>query len=192
MRDPGAWLDVDAAIYRTNVANDIFSVAPTGTVGVFFQNIGSTRRQGVEVAVRARWERSLDAYLNYAYTQATFQESAELASPAGRRRAVRAGREHDPADPQAPGQLRRRVAPWPWATVSAGAIYVSSQFLRGDDANTQAPLPAYWVVNGMLSARWRGFEGFANLYNVLDNKYETFGTYAARWSGYRGRPSCAF
>ena len=77
---PRPWLDVDAAIYRTNVANDIFSVAPTGTVGGVLPSIGSTRRQGVEVAVRARWERSLDAYLNYAYTQATFRKP-ELASP---------------------------------------------------------------------------------------------------------------
>jgi len=175
---PRPWLDIDAAIYRTNVADDIFSVTPTGTVGVFFQNIGSTRRQGVELAVRARWERFLDAYLNYAYTRATFQQSAELASP------LAGGAEFVPAGSTIPLIPRHRLNfgvawhPWPWATVSAGAMYVSSQFLRGDDANTQAPLPAYWVVNGALSARWRGFEGFANLYNVLDNKYETFGTYA--------------
>ena len=43
---PWPWLDVDAAIYRTDVDNDIFSVAPTGTVGLFFQNIGSTPPPG--------------------------------------------------------------------------------------------------------------------------------------------------
>ena len=89
---PWPWLDVDAAIYRTNVDNDIFSVAPTGTVGLFFQNIGSTRRQGVEFSVRARWDRFLDAYLNYTYTRATFQDNAELASPlAGGRSSWRPG-----------------------------------------------------------------------------------------------------
>ena len=175
---PWPWLDVDAAIYRTDVDNDIFSVAPTGTVGVFFQNIGSTRREGVELSVRARWDRFLDAYLNYTYTRATFQDNAELASP------LAGGAQFVPAGSTIPLIPRHRLnfglawRPWPWATVSAGATYVSSQFFRGDDANTQAPLPAYWVVNGSLSARWRGFEGFVNLYNVLDNKYETFGTFA--------------
>ena len=175
---PWPWLDVDASIYRTDVDNDIFSVAPTGTVGVFFQNIGSTRRQGVELAVRARWESFLDAYLNYAYTHATFQDNAELASPlAGGAQLVTAG-STIPLIPRHRLNFGLAWRPWRWATVSAGATYVSAQFLRGDDANAQAPLPAYWVVNGSVSARWRGFEGFINLYNVLDNKYETFGTFA--------------
>src|SRR5262249_55335734 len=39
---PWSWLDVDASLYRTNVQDDIFSVAPTGMVGVFFQNVGTT------------------------------------------------------------------------------------------------------------------------------------------------------
>src|SRR5262249_24568432 len=43
---------------------------------------------------------------------------------------------------------------------------------------TQAPLPAYWVANAGLSAQWRGFEAFVTLNNLLNNKYETFGTFA--------------
>lgn len=175
---PVPWLDLSAAVYRTNVQDDIFSVAPTGTVGVFFQNVGSTRRQGVEAAVRARWRRLIEGYLNYGYTEATFEEDVELASP------LASGSELVPAGSSLPLVPRHRINfglawhPWPWATIWAGATYVSSQFLRGDDANTQPPLPAYWVVNTGLSARWRGFEGFVNVNNVLDNQYETFGTFA--------------
>ncbi len=75
--------------------------------------------------------------------------------------------------------------PWPWASLSVGTVYVSSQFFRGDEANTQRPLPAYWVVNTELSARWHGFEAFASIKNLLNNKYETFGTFApdARQNG---------
>ncbi|PYO33726.1 MAG: hypothetical protein DMD86_10225, partial [Candidatus Rokuibacteriota bacterium] len=46
------------------------------------------------------------------------------------------------------------------------------------EANHQVPLPSYLVVNGGVSARWQGLEGFVNLYNLLDNRYETFGTFA--------------
>ena len=175
---PLSWLDLDASIYRTDVSDDIFSVAPTGTVGVFFQNVGATRREGVELAVRARWERLLEAFLSYAFTRATFQEQIELATP------LSAGTQQVPAGSSFVLVPRHRLNlglawhPWPWATVSVGAAYVSSQFLRGDDANTQAPLPAYWVMNAGLSARWRGFEGFVTLHNLLSKTYETFGTFA--------------
>ena len=55
---------------------------------------------------------------------------------------------------------------------------VTLSFLRGDEVNAQAPLPAYWVANAGLSARWRGLEAFATIHNVLNNRYETFGTFA--------------
>src|SRR5207247_10992116 len=35
---PFAWLEVDGSAFRTDLSDDIFSVAPTGTTGVFFQN----------------------------------------------------------------------------------------------------------------------------------------------------------
>src|SRR5205085_11546720 len=44
---PLPWLETDLSVFRTDVIDDIFAVSPTGTVGVFFQNIGDTRRQGV-------------------------------------------------------------------------------------------------------------------------------------------------
>jgi hypothetical protein len=68
--------------------------------------------------------------------------------------------------------------PWPWLTLAMDARWVSSQYLRGDDANRQPPLPGYWVANGGATARWRGFEAFVRINNVLDNRYETFGTFA--------------
>src|SRR5206468_3937044 len=147
-------------------------------VGVFFQNVGSTRRQGVEFAARARWGRILEASLNYAFTQATFQEGVELASP------LPPGAESVPAGSTFPLVPKQRINmgltwhPWPWATVSLGAVYVSSQYLQGDPANTQAPLPAYWVMNAGLAARWKGFEASVAINNLLNNKYETFGTFA--------------
>ena len=175
---PYPWLETELSLFRTDVSDDIFSVSPTGTIGVFFQNIGATRRQGAEFALRARWERYLEGYLNYAFTQATFQEQVELAT------SLPPGTETVPAGSTMPLVPQHRVNfglawhPWPWATVSAGATWVSSQFLRGDNANTQAPLPAYWVANVGLAARWRGFEAFANVNNVLNNNYQTYGTFA--------------
>jgi outer membrane receptor protein involved in Fe transport len=160
------------------VRNEIFSVSPTGTVGVFFQNVGATRREGVEIGLRARARHVVEAYLNYAYTRATFQEQVELTTPlppgaqtASAGRSFALVPEH---------RLNAGLAwhPYPWATVSLGILYVSPQFLRGDEANHQAPLRAYWVVNAGLSVRRGGFEGFVKINNLLDKRYETFGTFA--------------
>ena len=175
---PLPWLTVDVSLYRTDVSNDIFSVSPTGTTGVFFQNITRTRRQGVEVSLQGRVTRKVDAYLNYAYTSATFQESTELATP------LPPGLESVPAGssfalvPQHRINVGVAYRPWPWLTLALAGRYVSSQFLRGDEANTQPKLPAYSVLDGSVTGRWRGFQGFVRINNLLDNRYETFGTFA--------------
>ena len=175
---PFPWLTVDVSLYRTDVSNDIFSVSPTGTTGVFFQNIGQTRRQGVEVSLQGRLARKVDAYLNYAYTSATFQESTELATP------LPPGVESVPAGSSFPLVPQHRInvgvayRPWPWLTLALAGRYVSSQYLRGDEANTQPKLPGYSVLDASATSRWRGFEGFVRINNLLDNRYETFGTFA--------------
>jgi len=175
---PFSWLDIHATAYRTDVSNDIFSVSPTGTTGVFFQNVGRTRREGAEVGLRGRMGTVLEGYVNYAYTRATFRESIELATP------LPPGVQFVPAGSSLALVPRHRVnlglayRPWPWLTLSADARYVGSQFLRGDEANRQRPLPAFWVLNGGLAARRGGLEAFVRVNNVLDNRYETFGTFA--------------
>src|SRR5205807_10276099 len=67
---PLAWLAVDLSGFRTDVGDDIFSVAPTGTTGVFFQDIGNTRPEGVELGARGRVG-PVEAFLNYTFTYAT-------------------------------------------------------------------------------------------------------------------------
>src|SRR5262249_2758609 len=78
---PLPWLAIQMAVFRTDLIDDIFSVSPTGTTGVFFQNVGNTRRQGVEVGMQATPEKQWSVRLNYAYTDATFRDDFELATP---------------------------------------------------------------------------------------------------------------
>ncbi len=175
---PVAWLDLSAAAYRSDVQDDIFAVAPTGTTGVFFQNIGSTRRQGVEASARGRAGRALDVYLNYAYTEATFEDRVDLATPLPPgSQTVAAGRSFAlvPRHRVNAGLIYR---PWPWLGLGLDARYMSSQFLRGDEVNRQAPLPGFWVMDAGITIKHRGVEAFVKVNNVLDNRYETFGTFA--------------
>jgi iron complex outermembrane receptor protein len=175
---PRRWLDVDVSAFRIDVRDDIFSIAPTGTVGVFFQNVARTRREGLETSMRARGGSWLDGYVTYAYTRATFQSTTDLATP------VPPGLETvRPGDSLALVPRHRISAglayrPWPWATFSLDAQHVGEQFLRGDEVNRRRPLAAYTVINAGAAFRTRGLETFLRITNALNTEYETFGTFA--------------
>src|SRR5262249_13054529 len=57
---PVPWLEGELTLFRTDVRDDIFSISPTGTIGLFFQNIGDTRRQGLELSLRGTYLRRVD------------------------------------------------------------------------------------------------------------------------------------
>src|SRR5256885_13941542 len=78
-RGPGGHVDLSADAFWTDVSDDIFFVASTLTAG-YFQNIGATRRAGIELA--GQWHRGgVRLYANYGYTAATFRSEARLATP---------------------------------------------------------------------------------------------------------------
>jgi iron complex outermembrane recepter protein len=170
-------VETDVTGFWTNVEDDIFSASPAGTTGVFFQNVGRTRRQGVEVSVRAWTATTVEARVSYTFTRATFQDRAELATPLTGTEVVRPGDSFALA-PRHRVNVGVVYRPWRWATLSGDVGYVGSEFLRGDEVNRQAPLPGYTFVNAGAAARWRGFEAFLRVNNVLDDRHETFGTYA--------------
>ena len=173
-----SWLRAEISGYWTDLTDEIFAVTPTGTTGVFFQNVAQTRRRGVEVSLRGRFGGVLEPRLNYAFTRATFQSRAELATP------VPPGTENIQPGDRLPLVPEHRInlgvdyRPWPWLQLTLGAGWVSSQFLRGDEVNQQRPLAPYWFTHGGASIRWRGLEGFLQINNVANLKYETFGTFA--------------
>jgi outer membrane receptor protein involved in Fe transport len=62
--------------------------------------------------------------------------------------------------------------------LSLTGSYVGTQWLRGDEANQERPLSDYFVMNGRVRARWQQLTGFVQVNNLLNNTYETFGTFA--------------
>ena len=63
-----------ATVYRTNVRDDIsFIQSENAVFEGFFDNIGSTRREGVELGLQILPSEQLSLYANYAFTRATFR-----------------------------------------------------------------------------------------------------------------------
>ena len=77
--DDGSKLDWNLGLFRTNSDDDILFVSSETVGRAFFRNVGSTRRQGAEAGLRFRTGR-LNAYANYAFTDATFQTALTLSS----------------------------------------------------------------------------------------------------------------
>jgi iron complex outermembrane receptor protein len=176
---PFPWLDGSLALFRTDVSDDIFSVAPAGTINLFFQNVGDTRREGLEFGLRGIYDDRLEGFVNYSYTRATFESDVELASPRtpGEVQQVRRGSQI-PLVPNHRINAGVRYRLHRWITLSLNLTYVSDQFLRGDEANTQPKLGDYVVVSAGLDVRRDKLAGFLKINNLFNNEYETFGTFS--------------
>ncbi len=64
-------------------------------------------------------------------------------------------------------------------TVGASAIYASSAFLFGDEANLTPPLPGYFTMNLTTSYQLtKNVQLFAWAENITNARYYTFGTFS--------------
>jgi outer membrane receptor protein involved in Fe transport len=173
-----------AALFRTNLQDDIQFISTGGAAinAGYFQNIGRTRRQGIEFSAEAtvaRWTFAASA----SYVAATFQSPFTVFSP-NNSSANAAGDIQVSAGDRIPGipagtlKLRAQFALAERATVGASLLAFARQYARGDENNQDAngPVPGYAIVN--LDAQWeiaRGLQLFANIANLLNSRYSTFG-----------------
>jgi outer membrane receptor protein involved in Fe transport len=178
---------LSASAYRTDVRNDIFLFPyeeegePEGsTIDGYFANIEATRRQGIELGSRMRFPGDHRLYLNYALTRATFQtddiEIFSIREVEGRENEIQEG---------------NRLPLVPDHTLALGGVlnlpagfhagvdtrYVGARWRRGDEANEEEPLEAYFLADARLGFTARGWEIQGIVRNVLDARYATFGTF---------------
>jgi iron complex outermembrane recepter protein len=178
---------LNGSVYRTNVRDDIFFIQSEAAVFEgFFNNIGNTRREGVELGIQVIPTERLSLYLNYAFTRATFQSAAELfsiradsaflgSSLAGEN-TVSIG-DHLPLVPdhqiKAGGLLRLPVG----MQFGVDARYTGKQWLRGDEANETEPLGGYFTAGlraGFSRANWEISAVVTNLFNSHRAVFGTF------------------
>ncbi|HVH68796.1 MAG TPA: TonB-dependent receptor [Gemmatimonadales bacterium] len=176
---PSRGVVVGADLYRTDVRDDIFFVAPTATTG-YFLNIGATRREGLEGSVTWTGRSGVSLYGNYGYTVASFRTTAVLSTgrPPGNETVT-------PGDriPMIPTQRANAGVSLPLAgerlRARLDARYVGPQYLRGDEENVERRLPDYTVADAALEASFGRYDVRVVAPNVFDHSYLTFGTFAA-------------
>lgn len=172
-----AW---NASAFRTTSRDDIMLISsgPLTNTG-HFQNIGDTRRQGIEVGATGGSGRSARWGLAYTYLRARFETPLTLSSP--NHPEGEAGEIRVEAGSRIPGVPHHNIKASLSATidrlsVGGSLLATSSQPLRGDEANLLAPLGGFREFN--LSASYplaRSVALTARVTNLFDSRHATFG-----------------
>ncbi|MBI5246811.1 MAG: TonB-dependent receptor [Elusimicrobia bacterium] len=172
-----AWGEADVAAYRSLAQDEIYAVFdPVGGFGSN-RNIDRTRRQGFEVALRPRIGKA-DAYLNYSYTEATFENRFVLDD------ALFTGTQTVNPGAEIPGVPKHRLSagasvPLPGGLrAGAGGQCVGSSRFFGDEGNLNRKLPGYCTMDLDASLERGAWTVSLGARNVLDEGYATRGILA--------------
>ena len=168
--------------FRADNSDDILAIPSPVLQGFgYFQNVGSTRRQGIEAEANLK-SATLQLYASYALVDARFLDALQVGSnspfadangnvqilpgnriPAIPRNRIKAGFDYSVTDA---------------FKVGADMLYVSSQYFVGDESNQAPRLPGYAVFNLHASYQInKTFQLYARVDNLFDNRYATYGTF---------------
>jgi outer membrane receptor protein involved in Fe transport len=168
--------------FRATNSDDILAIPSPALQGFgYFQNVGSTRRQGIEAQVSLQ-SKALQLYASYALVDARFLDSLQVGSnspfadadgnvqispgnriPAIPRNRIKAGFDYSVSDA---------------FKVGGDALFVSDQYFVGDESNQAQRLPSYAVFNAHASYQVsKTFQLYGRVDNIFDNRYATYGTF---------------
>lgn len=171
-----------AALYSTTLSNDIEFVSVAGSSQGYFQNVGKTRRQGVELAGHTQ-AGPVGIGLNYSYVDATYrstwteQSQANSAADANGVVTVHSG-DHIPGIPAQMVKLRLDYAATPKWTIGTNVTWRSGVYAQGDENNedVNGKIAGYVLVD--LDTRYqitKRLQVYADVTNLFDKRYASFG-----------------
>jgi outer membrane receptor protein involved in Fe transport len=190
------------AVYRTENHNDIHFIA-TNTTGMgYFDNVGKTRRQGLDTNLAGRAGKfSWNA--GYSYLKATYQTDDIVLISEGNSEADDDGKiSVNKGDrlanlPSHAFKMRMQYAMTPNWTIGSNVNAFSSVYMRGNENNAHdgteneegeavlasGKVKGYAVVN--MDTRYKlnnsGWQVFAKATNIFNKKYATGGMLGENW-----------
>jgi len=172
------------AAYNTDLKDDIqFIAASTGATNAgFFDNIGDTRRRGVEAGLGWNMGRFTGRF-DYSYTEATFESTFSMDSPNnssadGNGDITISPGNKIPNIPESTLKMRGAYTAFGMWTTGLTLNYFSEIYARGDENNRDinGTIPGYTVVNLDSTIKTSsGLEFFLTITNLFDEEYENMG-----------------
>jgi outer membrane receptor protein involved in Fe transport len=185
-----------ADVFHTLNSDDLQFIAASTNQG-YFDNVGSTRRQGLDLALGGKQGR-LNWHLAYSYVDATYQSSFQVSAESNSSADAAGDITVRPADriPLVPRHTGRLVLDYqvnPQLNIGASLLVASGSFLHGNENNANQAggtngegafiadtgtgrIPGYGVLNLQGSYHLnKHAEIFARVVNVANREYSTAG-----------------
>jgi outer membrane receptor protein involved in Fe transport len=168
--------------FRATNADDILAIPSPELQGFgYFQNVGRTRRQGIEAQVNLT-SKTLQLYASYALVDARFLDALQVGSNSPF--ADESGNVQILPGNRIPAIPRNRIkfgidySVTDAFKVGGDALFVGSQYFVGDESNHAQRLPSYAVFNLHASYQInKTFQLYGRVDNIFDNRYATYGTF---------------
>jgi outer membrane receptor protein involved in Fe transport len=168
--------------FRATNTDDILAIPSPFLQGFgYFQNVGSTRRQGIEAEVSVK-SNKMQVSASYTFVDARFLDTLQVGSNSpfadenGNIQIVPGNQ--IPAVPRNRFKANIEYAVTDAFKVGADALFVTSQYFAGDESNQFMKLPSYAVFNLHASYQInKTFQIYARADNIFDNRYATYGRF---------------
>ena len=178
----GADTKWSAAVYTTENDNDIHFISANAQGFGYFQNVGKTRRSGLDLGVNSQLDK-LRWMIGYSYVKATYESEFNVASEVnsaevGGEFTVHKGN-RIVGIPEHQFKVRGEYSMLPDWTIGATAVAFSDQYARGNENNADpnGKVAGYAIMN--IDTRYSfgnsGWQAFAKVNNVFDHEYSTGG-----------------
>jgi outer membrane receptor protein involved in Fe transport len=183
-------LDWSFDAFRTNNTNDIQFVATTTSEG-YFANVGSTRRQGVDLGLGGKLLPELSWHLTYSFVDATYRAHFEVNGGSNSTADENGNIQVSPGNripliARHTGRLRLDYEPTPYWEVGGSLIVSCGVFLHGDENNANVPDGATFIGSGRIGgygvvnvqSTWhvaKFADVFVKIDNLFDKRYATSG-----------------
>ena len=181
-----------ASIYRSQNTDDIQFIASNPNGQGNFQNVGKTRRQGLDLGVNGKAWSDFSWNLGYSYIRATYQTPFSIANEVntsavdtnadGDADTINIGRgDYLSGIPKHQLKLRGEWQALPNWTIGTNVVAFTSQYSFGNENNKDqgegAKVRGYAVMN--MDTRYKflnsGWQVFARVNNIFDKEYYTAG-----------------
>jgi outer membrane receptor protein involved in Fe transport len=185
-------LGYSASIYRTQNTDDIQFRASNSQGDGNFQNVGKTRREGLDLGLNGDVGSKFRWNLGYSYVRATYQSPFSIASEVntsavdtdadGEADTINVSRgDYLPGIPKHQLKLRGEWQATPSWSIGTNVVAFASQYSFGNENNNHqgegAKVRGYTVVN--LDTRYTfgnsGWQAFARVNNVFDKEFYSAG-----------------